>query len=142
MTADQSVRFAAILALMTALDGGAAFASVEGKQVSTWDGVWWSISTMTTVGYGDLYPQTAAGRAIAIIVMLVGIGFIAILTASIAQKFVVVGVTTEIDAVELEAEHDMQAVEAHVIDELRALQDRLRALERDVRRLTTKPPGV
>lgn len=87
-------------------------------------------------------PQTAAGRAIAIIVMLVGIGFIAILTASIAQKFVVVGVTTEIDAVELEAEHDMQAVEAHVIDELRALQDRLRALERDVRRLTTKPPGV
>ena len=100
LTADQTVRFASILALMTALGGGAAFASVEGKQVSTWDGIWWAVSTMTTVGYGDLYPTTTAGRAIAIIVMLVGIGFIAIVTAAVAQRFVVAGVTTEIDAVD------------------------------------------
>jgi voltage-gated potassium channel len=91
------VRFASILAFMTAVGGGATYASVEGKQVSTWDGVWWAVSTMTTVGYGDQYPVTAAGRAIAIIVMLVGIGFIAIITAAIAQKFVVAGVATEID---------------------------------------------
>jgi Ion channel len=110
---------------MTALGGGAAFASVVGKHVSTWDGIWWAVSTMTTVGYGDLYPTTTAGRAIAIIVMLVGIGLIAIVTAAIDQKFVVAGVTTEIDTVELEADEDLQAVEAHVLGELRDLQGRL-----------------
>jgi hypothetical protein len=135
LTADQSVRFAAILALMTALGGGAAFASVEGKQVSTWDGIWWAVSTMTTVGYGDLYPTTTAGWAIAIIVMLVGIGFIAILTAAVAQKFVVAGVTTEIDTAELETEYDIETVEAHVLGELHDLQSRLGDLEVAVRRM-------
>jgi voltage-gated potassium channel len=140
LTADQSVRFAAILALMTALGGGAAFASVEGKQVSTWDGIWWSISTMTTVGYGDLYPTTTAGRAIAIIVMLVGIGFIAIVTAAVAQKFVVAGVTTEIDTAELETEYDIETVEAHVLSELRDLQSRLGDLQVAVRRMARGRP--
>ena len=61
-----------IVKVLTALDGGAAFASVEGKQVSTWDGGWWAVSTMTTVGDGDLYLHTDEGRAIAIIVMRSG----------------------------------------------------------------------
>src|SRR3954466_9785125 len=42
---------------------------------------------VTTVGYGDVSPQTNAGRAIAIVVMLVGIGFVAILTAAAADRF-------------------------------------------------------
>ena len=44
--------------------------------------------TVTTVGYGDLYPHTVPGRLIAMLLMLVGIGFIAVLTASIASVFV------------------------------------------------------
>jgi voltage-gated potassium channel len=43
---------------------------------------------VTTVGYGDLYPRTTSGRFIAIMVMLVGIGFIAILTAGAAERFI------------------------------------------------------
>ena len=38
------------------------------------DGVWWAIVAVTTVGYGDTYPETDAGRIIAIIVMFAGIG--------------------------------------------------------------------
>ena len=76
----------------------ARYASVEGKQVSTWDGVWWAISTMTTVGYGDFAPTTIPGRVIAIIVMLVGIGFIAILTAAIAQKFLQLSIDHAVEA--------------------------------------------
>jgi voltage-gated potassium channel len=68
---------------------GAGYAAVEkGQHLSTWDGVWWAIVTVTTVGYGDSDPHTDGGRVIAIVVMLVGIGFIAILTAAAAERFV------------------------------------------------------
>jgi voltage-gated potassium channel len=67
--------YGALLAAITVLAGGAAFAHAEGDEVSTWDGVWWAMTTMTTVGYGDLYPETDVGRLIGMLVMVVGIGF-------------------------------------------------------------------
>ena len=82
----EGVRDAGVLALVTVLGGGAAFAAVEKAQhLSAWDGVWWAITTVTTVGYE--YPHTTGGRIIAIVVMLVGIGFIAVLTAAAAERF-------------------------------------------------------
>jgi voltage-gated potassium channel len=52
------------------------------------DALWWSIVTMTTVGYGDKYPMTGVGRIISAVVMLVGIGFLGMFTATIASIFV------------------------------------------------------
>jgi voltage-gated potassium channel len=86
------LRYVALLALVTVLGGGTAFAAVEHAQgLSPWDGVWWAIVTVTTVGYGDIVPKTDAGRVIGIVVMLGGIGFLAVLTAAIAQRFIAVG---------------------------------------------------
>ena len=52
------------------------------------DSIWWSIVTLTTVGYGDITPQTLAGRSIGVILMFFGIGILSMLTASIASIFV------------------------------------------------------
>ena len=52
------------------------------------DALWWSFVTVTTVGYGDLSPVTPIGRAIAIVLMLVGIGLFGGLTANLASAIV------------------------------------------------------
>ena len=52
------------------------------------DAFWWAIVTSTTVGYGDLAPVSGLGRAVAVVVMVVGIGTIGMLTGAIATYFV------------------------------------------------------
>ena len=52
------------------------------------DALWWAIVTVTTVGYGDRFPVTAGGRVVAAILMLVGIGLIGVLTATVASVFI------------------------------------------------------
>jgi voltage-gated potassium channel Kch len=51
-------------------------------------GLWWAVQTVTTVGYGDHVPATVAGRLVAALVMLVGIGFLTVITAAITSTFV------------------------------------------------------
>ena len=51
-------------------------------------GLWWAAQTVTTVGYGDEVPVTVAGRLLAVAVMLLGIGFLTVITAAITSTFV------------------------------------------------------
>lgn len=55
---------------------------------NAFSGLWWSISTILTVGYGDLYPVTTLGRIMAIIIALLGVGVVAIPTGIISAGFV------------------------------------------------------
>ena len=57
------------------LAGGAAFAATQGRPFTT--GLYWAITTATTVGYGDVTPQNASGRLIAVLVMLTAIPLLA-----------------------------------------------------------------
>src|SRR5690242_20249076 len=52
------------------------------------DALWWAMVTVTTVGYGDRFPVTSGGRDVAIVLMLVGIGLIGVLTATVASVFI------------------------------------------------------
>jgi voltage-gated potassium channel len=60
----------------------------EGPIQTFVDSLWWAAATITTVGYGDVYPKTAAGRGIAVLLMLVGISLFGLLTARVAAFFV------------------------------------------------------
>jgi voltage-gated potassium channel len=126
----EGLRYLSLIAILTIVGGGAAFAAVENGRYTTWDGVWWAITTITTVGYGDVYPHTTAGRVISIIVAVVGIGFVAILTGAVAQRFL---------APELEAAEEQVAEEAENVDtilvQLGDVMKRLTEIEDDIRHL-------
>jgi voltage-gated potassium channel len=55
---------------------------------SIWNGMWYMLQTVTTVGYGDVTPKSASGRIVGAFVMLEGIAFLAIVTAAITSTFV------------------------------------------------------
>jgi len=57
-------------------------------EMSMLDALWWSLVTMTTVGYGDISPATAGGRAMAVLVMFFGIGLLGTLSATLAGVLV------------------------------------------------------
>jgi voltage-gated potassium channel len=62
---------------------------VEGSNIKNFgDGLWWAITTVTTVGYGDRFPVTSTGRVLAVCLMLVGISLMGVITASVAAWFV------------------------------------------------------
>ena len=54
---------------------------------NAFSGLWWAISTFTTVGYGDIYPLTVAGKIFSAIIALLGIGLVAVPTGIISAGF-------------------------------------------------------
>jgi len=73
------------ITIITVLLGAISISYIENMDFT--DAIWWAFVTATTVGYGDISPETSLGRIIASILMLVGIGFIGMLTGTIATYF-------------------------------------------------------
>jgi voltage-gated potassium channel len=85
--------FALGLAGFTWITSAVLFTMVEdvgphGRVHSFFDALWWSLATITTVGYGDVYPVTAAGRIVGGFTMIMGITTFAIVTAKLAEFLV------------------------------------------------------
>lgn len=55
---------------------------------SLWDGIWWAVVTMGTVGYGDKYPITVGGKIVGLMLIFAGVGVMSLFTATIASIFV------------------------------------------------------
>lgn len=98
-----------------------------GAQIESFgDSLWWSIVTMTTVGYGDFAPITVQGRLIATVLMLLGIALIGVVTATVAAWFV------SLTQVEEDARGDVNTSELLArISSLEAKLDRIAARDDD-----------
>jgi len=76
-----SLHYVTLIIILLVISSGIAFNWLEHRVISIQgilQGIWWAITTVTTVGYGNLYPESHAGRILAVAVMIIGIGFVAI----------------------------------------------------------------
>jgi voltage-gated potassium channel len=89
LTARRAARIIASVTVSITLISGVLMHFTDEKTYPTiGDGLWWAIQTVTTVGYGDLVPTSTAGRLVAALVMVVGIGFLTVVTAAITSSFI------------------------------------------------------
>ena len=95
----------------------------DAKIVTFGDALWWGITTITTVGYGDMYPVTPIGRLVAAALMMSGIAVLGVVTASIASWLV------------QRVEDTAEAVEEPVRIEVAELVAEIAALRREVAEL-------
>jgi voltage-gated potassium channel len=80
LTSRQNFRFIALATALLVVLAGASISFAEAENFDNpWRGMWWAITTVTTVGYGDVTPKEPAGRIIAALLMLIGIGFLSLL---------------------------------------------------------------
>ncbi len=114
---------AIIIAIVTTsitLGAGLVMTVVDRKEFpSIGTGLWWAVQTVTTVGYGDHVPANVTGRLLASVVMLLGIGFVTVITASITSAFVT----------RSREEQVMDDAPDDPVDELREIAARLERIE-------------
>ncbi len=82
---------AAMLAFLLVIGSSTAilqFEKVPGANIKTADdAIWWAFTTITTVGYGDRFPVTTAGRIVAVLLMTGGVGLFGVISATLAAWF-------------------------------------------------------
>ncbi len=91
------------------------------EKVSFGTALWWSITTATTVGYGDVSPTTGLGKTAAVLLMFLGIGFIGMLTSSLTNFF------------DTSADNDLEKELAELKQQNKELEDHLSRLEKLVK---------
>ena len=80
-------------------------------------GLWWAVQTVTTVGYGDNVPTNVTGQLLAALVMLLGIGFLTVITAAITSTFV------------SRSEETSTAADTAAAEQLQQMNERLERIE-------------
>ncbi len=118
---------------------GYLFYVSEPQVESFGDGIWWALVTITTVGYGDITPLTTLGRVVAGLLMLLGLGLIATITAIVSAKFIqnyVDGHTNDdvlekLEELETEIEK-IEELEDNVLGKLKELESEVDELNKKI----------
>jgi len=118
-----------VAGVLLVLGGAAAMTVAEQAAGSGFDSygsaLWWAAVTVTTVGYGDISPTTSLGRAVALVLMVFGIGLYGTITASIAAHFVEQNAAPD-NTAELRALRDEVARLRSALDRIEAKLDERR----------------
>jgi voltage-gated potassium channel len=114
------LRYVSVIALLVLVVAAEAFSSAE--HTSFGNGIYWALGTMTTAGSGSIEPHTPASKVVAGIVMVVGIGFFAVLTGAIAERFFSAEVQ-ELDEEARDLTRDERELGVRVHDIARQLQE-------------------
>jgi len=115
-----------LVALVFTLSAGLLIAGIDPSIDNIWDGIWWAWVTVATVGYGDIVPQGVAGKLVAAVVILFGVGFFSLLTASFSAYFISRG--------EIEIEEE----ELEEIDRLKNIEQRIDTIEKALQRIEAR----
>jgi voltage-gated potassium channel len=122
LTPVRAVRAISLVTLLVTLASGAAMRLIDSKEFPTIGrGLWWAAQTVTTVGYGDAVPRAAAGRVLAVVVMVCAVAFLTVFTAAITAALIA-------------RERNRLATDGSPIDlQLQEISDRLARLEEGLR---------
>ena len=115
-----------LVALAFTLLSGLLIAGIDPSIENVWQGIWWAWVTVTTIGYGDIVPQSAAGKVFGAVVILFGLGFFSLLTASFSAYFVSRG--------EMEIEEE----EIEEISQLKDIERRIDIMEKTLQRIENR----
>ena len=115
-----------LVALAFTLMSGLLIAGIDPSIENVWEGLWWAWVTVATVGYGDVVPQSVAGKVFGAVVILFGVGFFSLLTASFSAYFISRG--------EIEIEEE----EAEEIYRLKDIERRMEAMEKTLQRIEVR----
>jgi voltage-gated potassium channel len=109
--------------------------SADAKITTGWDAFWYSIVTITTVGYGDVYPVTTWGRVTAMFIMFAGVGIIGALASILASLLVGSSAPAEGETPPAAAPASDGSTDPSVRDELKAIRDELAVMRHMMERM-------
>jgi voltage-gated potassium channel len=85
----RATRLVVTVTLIVTVGGGVIIWLLDHKEFpDLGTSLWWAVQTVTTVGYGDVVPHATSGRLIGTVVMITGIGFIAVMTAAVTASLI------------------------------------------------------
>jgi hypothetical protein len=123
--------------------GAALYSIAEGKGIDYIDGLWWAIVTLTTVGYGDIAPESVGMRLVAVWVIASGIVSVALATAAIAARMAVARMQQADQTPGIDDDFDaLQADLSNAVERVQHLQHRYRLDEHGDDRLAAAARAV
>ncbi len=143
-----------LTSLVVIVMAGTSIAVIDPAIATPWDGIWWAWVTVTTVGYGDIVPESPQGKVFGGLLMVLGLGLFSLMTASFSAflisregEKIVEQEETLLEKEEefLEKEREAVSQETEALEKLEKIEARLANLEaglgRLVDQLTEKAPG-